>query len=71
MIFDGASSAASPFGTLNGQLDDDFASALEDEFDMDEDLSPPELEELDDLPTPEESDPMPTELPEPEPEDAL
>jgi len=63
--------AGSPFGSLNGTLDDDFASLLEDEIDLSEDLDPPALEEVEELPVPDESDPLPTELPEPEPEEEV
>ena len=63
--------AASPFGTLNGTLDDDFASLLEDELDLNDDLSPPELDELEEMPVPDEPEPMPSKLPDPEPEEEV
>jgi pSer/pThr/pTyr-binding forkhead associated (FHA) protein len=59
----------SPFGSVNGTIDDDFSSMLQDDFDLAPEPEPPAEPDEEELTFPEELDTMPTEVPEPEPEE--
>ncbi|MEN8148463.1 MAG: FHA domain-containing protein [Planctomycetota bacterium] len=61
----------SPLGRVDGRLEEDLSSLLEEELNPDEDIAPPEIDEPEDLPVPDDMDPVPDEMPEVEEEEDI